>query len=509
MIARKMSFSLLFKFVEQGMGYISLFFVARYMGPKALGMLAFGLSYIALFQPFGDMGYGTAHTKRVSEGKDLGRCNGTYFTIRITLLSVMTLVVLGSVFFSKFVLDKTFISKEHELVIYILLFHNFIAGIAAMLKVTYTARKEVAKVNISNIAGKFVTVSGKVIVALSGLGVVMLAGANLIGSIVILIVAIIFFRGYPLKKPSLEYFKNYTRFAIPVIFIGFLSKYAANIDKVMIQFFWSAADVGYYSAAKQITMIFSSITLSSAALIFPTISHYHSKNNFEAIRVLSDKAERYLSMILFPVIAFTIVFSKEICSLLLGSRFMVSAPMILIILICVVYINAISSNYASQIMGTDHIKLLAKLSVLTMGLNILLNVLFIPENILGVPLLGMGAAGAAAATLTAALIAGIIYRIFAFKITRAKTNPVLLFHLSAALIMVALLYLFKLFTPVIYWYHLIIFGILGTFVYLLTLVILKEFNKKELQYFLNILKPAELKNYALDEIKGGYKDSNE
>ncbi len=285
-----------------------------------------------------------------------------------------------------------------------------------------------------------------------------------------------------------------------------LTAWAVLALGMVIILIWSARDVGYYSAAKQITLIFSSITLTSTALIFPTISHYHTKHDFEAIRRLSDNAERYLSMILFPVVAFTLVFSREICLLLLGEKFVTVAPVILILLICVVYINAISSNYASQISGTDHIKLLARLSFFTLGLNILLNILFIPDKIWGIPLVGMGAIGAAAATLISASATGIVYRLFAFRITGARTNPVILFHLLAALLMTGGLYLLRSVVSPLDWYHLVFFGIIGTLFYFLILILLKEFDKKELRYFWNILNPAAMKNYALDEIKEGYRE---
>ncbi len=506
MIGRKMSFSLVINFTEQVLGYVSLFFVARFMGPEALGILAFGMAYIAMFQPFGDLGYGTAHTKRISEGKDLGTCNGIYFTIRMILLGVMMALVLGSIVVTKYIQKKPFVSPEHEIVLYILLGYYFLSGISTMIKATFSARKEVAKVNIANLAGKVVTVAGKVLVAVTGLGVIWLAGANVAGAIILLGLTIYFFKGYPVRKPNLEYFKSYTRFAIPVIFIGFVSKYAANIDKVMIQFFWSATDVGYYAAAKQITLIFSSVTLSSAALIFPTVSYYYAKGDIESIRQLSDRAERYLSMILFPVVAFSLVFSKQVCQLLLGNKFSAVAPVIFIILIFVVYVNAITSNYASQISGTDNIKLLAKLSIFTLGLNIILNFIFIPPRLLGIPLLGMGAIGASAATLVATVMAGIIYRFFAFRITRAKTNPVLLIHLLAAVVMAGCLFLLKNWIAVVFWYHLIVVGLLGVLIFFSVLFLFKEFSRNEFKYFLKILNPLELKNYAVKEIKEGYEE---
>ena len=49
-----------------------IFFVARYMGPEPLGLISFGTAYVTLFLIISNLGFDTAHVKRVSEGKDLG-----------------------------------------------------------------------------------------------------------------------------------------------------------------------------------------------------------------------------------------------------------------------------------------------------------------------------------------------------------------------------------------------------------------------------------------------------
>lgn len=372
--------------------------------------------------------------------------------------------------------------------------------------ITFSARKEVAKGNFALLIGKIVLVGGKVIVAVSGLSVIMLAGVSVLSAIVTLICYILFFKGYPIKKPNKEYFKSYLSFAIPVIFIGFVSKYSGNLDTIMIQFFWSTKDVGLYAVSKRLSLLFDSITKSSAALIFPTISNYHSKGNIEAIRDLSNRVEKYLSMLFFPMVAYVIVFSKPICFILLGPKFLHMAPEIFVILSIVMLIYAIGLPYSSQIAATNHIKMAAYLSVVNFGTNILLNLIFIPGEILGIKLLGMGAIGAAYATLISAIIASILYRFFAYKITKSKPNLVVFIHLFASSIMALCLYLASLSLSKILWYHLPFFVLIGGTVYVIILVALHEFNMKELRYFLDILNPAKLKNYARNEMKEGYRE---
>ena len=503
----KVTFSIFSKFLNQGIGYVALFFVARYMGPEPLGIVAFGMAYIALFQNFADLGFGDAHIKRVSEGRDLGICHGTLFTVKFFLNILLVGVVLSTIFFSKYILHHEFISKTHEQVIYVLLGYFVLGNFSIMIGTTFAARKEVVKGNISYTAGALGSSLFKIFVALTGLGAVYLAGANVINVLIIFLIHLYFLKGYPIKKPTKEYFKLYASFAFPIMFINFLSNYSENIDKVLIQAFWSSKDVGLYAAGKQITYLFSFLTSITSVLLFPTISAYYAKGDLNAIRNVSAKTERYLSLILLPIMAFMFVFSRPITLLLLGHKFEILTPQIITILTFAVYFEAITSNYISQITGTNHVRLAVKITIVLLSFNILLHLILIPDHFLGISLFGLGARGATYATLTSAIISGFVYRFFAFRITGAKTNKSILWHVLGGILMVLSMTVLSKFFPHFNWYYLIIFGLAGLVIYLGTLFILKELTLIDIHYFLNNLNPKHVGGYAIKEIKEGYNEN--
>jgi len=90
LIARKSLLVLINSVVGAVLGFISLYFVAHYMGETVLGIIGFSLSFIGLFSFITNLGYDSAHVKRVSEGKDLGTCLGTYFSIKLVLIAIMS-----------------------------------------------------------------------------------------------------------------------------------------------------------------------------------------------------------------------------------------------------------------------------------------------------------------------------------------------------------------------------------------------------------------------------------
>ncbi|UCG30878.1 MAG: flippase [candidate division WOR-3 bacterium] len=506
MIARKVSLAFFSNVGTTGLGYISLFFVARYMGPEALGIIAFALAYVGIFRSFSDLGFGSAHVKRVSEGKDFGVCNGTYFSAKMLLTLSMSVIVLATVLIPKAFGHSSFVSREHELVLYVMLLSTIIGNASMMINITFGARKETAKQSIPLIVGKVVEVSGKVIVAVVGLGVVMLAGASLISAVVILFCFIYLFRGYPVAKPTKEYLKSYAKFALPVVVIAFLTDITHNMDKVMIQFFWTTSDVGFYSAAQQISFALSYITIASTTLIFPTISAYHSQNKVGSIRSLSNRAERYLSMVFSPALIFILILARPICTVLLGAGFAQSAPL-LVILVAVVFVNGTTAPYTQQIGGTNHIFLAAKISVVIFVLDAILNVIFIPREFMGLRLLGMGGIGAAVSTLISISVGAVLFRFYAYKITGSKPNPRVLRQITAAAIMGVFLFSFSRFVSNINLLHLVAAGISGVVLYTLSLVVLGEFDRKDASFFFKILNPLEMKRYASAEISREYADT--
>ena len=73
--------------------------VARVVGPQVLGIVAYAVAFVGLFASLSDLGFGSAHVKRVSEGWDVGQCMGMMWLAKAVALATMTVtVVLALVF---------------------------------------------------------------------------------------------------------------------------------------------------------------------------------------------------------------------------------------------------------------------------------------------------------------------------------------------------------------------------------------------------------------------------
>jgi O-antigen/teichoic acid export membrane protein len=141
--------------------------------------------------------------------------------------------------------------------------------------------------------------------------------------------------------------------------------------------------------------------------------------------------------------------------------------------------------------------------------NIFLNLILIPRDIQmlgGIRLVGLGARGAAIATVVSYFISLVYTRYKYYKMFKEKGNPRVIKHAIAALVMTAiiyyLLYGLEMISSITRWYVLLFFGFLGLGIYLTILVILKEFTKDDLVYYLDVLNIKKMLKYIKDEIKG-------
>jgi len=506
MIARKSALIIGTELLNGALGYVSLFFITRYIGPSSYGTVAFAIGFVSLFLVLENMGYHHSHVKKISEGKDLGICNGTFLLSKIGLTVLLATVVLASIFLWKNVLGRGFETPEHEIAIYIMLGYYIIRSLSYFFQVTFRAKREIAKKQIPLFLETLVRVVATIYVAMAGYGALALAFTYIVGDVALFLSGLYLFKGNPIKKPSKQYFKEYTHFALPLILVVISATIINNIDKVFIQLFWSASDVGYYFAGFKLSHFINMFTVALITLLFPTYSKLHANKNIKRIVKLTYQSERHISLIVFPMV-FGIAILAEPATFILLSGWTPSIP-ILQILPFYALLAGLEAPYQSQFLGTNRPKLTRNRVLIMVIANIILNLILVPEDIqsLGLKLMGLGARGAAIATVISFGIGLFYSRYYAWKITGVKGNWRVLLHAIAASIMVLFLYIllyqFNYISNIIRWYHLLGVSFLGLGIYIGVLYLLKEFTRDDFKFYLDALNIKKMFVYIWDEIRG-------
>lgn len=532
MNARKSILVTGFQIIIAILGWVGLVILAKYWGgyaPEALGVIGYALAFVGLFGALADVGFSQAHVKRVSEGKDLGRCIGTFTLIKSLLIILMVFVVLIVLFITRNFLGME-LSDTTDFVILAFVIYYVFGFLIQIPTATFQGLGEMAKREITAITESLVRVLLRVLIVLAGVAVVgkvvieapivwpsflkpiqeaisyhpvdSLAVAFVIGSVFTFVVGIWFLRKYPVKKPTKEMMKSYFIFAIPISLVSVSTLITKSVDKVMIGYFWSAIEVGYYFTVQQIAQVIIILSSSVAVVLFPSLSKSHSLNNYKAIEKTVFQSVRYISMVVVPIIVVIIIFSKEIIIVMLDTAF-IPGSNTLVILSLFALVTGLMVPYTCLITGIDKPKIVAKIGVLMCISNVILNLLFIPDSGLLSLFKIYGSTGAAVASFLSVFI-GFLYSVLVVKkLTNVKVfnlhTPI---HITAGAITGGIIYYVGSFVSTMYWYHLIMISFICVLVYGGLLIALKEFNRNDLNFFLETLSVRKMLVYVKEEVRG-------
>lgn len=502
MIARKTILSTTVKILNAALGYVGLFFITKYMEPGDYGIFAFALGFVTLFTVFTKLGFEKTHVKKFSEKKKQEEKLGSFIVIKTILTTLSVFLLIGSLLVWKHILGRGFETNEHELAVYIMIIFLVITSLKSIFTKTFIAKKEMAKRGIPRVLNNVIRVSFLIYVALAGYGAIALTITYIIGEIVALCLDGYFFKGNTVKKPSKKDLTEYVKFARPLVIVSISMIIMTNVDKVLIQLFWNAADVGYYFSSYRLTNFIAFAAKSLGLLLLPTYSYLHTKKDLQGIQQLTYKSERYLSMLIFPMIFGIVTLAKPATEILLN-RWMPVIPILSIMAFYPLFL-ALEKPYQTQFIGSNKPKLARNRVLLMVIINIILNIILIPKDIssIGFNGVGLGAKGAAIATVIAYAIGLLYSRIKAYQLTGVKGNWKIVLHAISASIMAGILFAIMHYNLFIVqrWYHLIASSAFGLAIYLFILWLMREFTKEDFYFLIDMLNIKKMLIYIKDEI---------
>ncbi|MCK5039272.1 MAG: oligosaccharide flippase family protein, partial [Thermoplasmata archaeon] len=407
-IGRKVTWIFFIKIVLTITSWIGTMFVARFMGVEVFGMIGFAVGLCALFLHT-DFGFSLAHNKRVSEGKDVDECIGAYIRIKLVITSLLVFLLLFGLFIWEKVLGYGYQDPVIRSIVYIILIYYVLFALSQIPIQTFGGLRQSAKQQMPEFIGTFARMPIMVVVALTSLGVVALALSYVVTGIVMISLGFIMMRKFKSKKPSKKLLRSYITFATPLSIYIFFSTISLHLDKVVIQLFWDFNEVGTFFGMQKIIMVIILVTSSLGPILFPSISHLHSKKAMRSIRHLVRRAERYLSMLVTPIVIMCIVLATPIIHILLGDEFLGGTEVLAWLSIYALMIS-LNSPHMHLLNGCGRSNLSAKVGLSIAFINITLLFLFVPRDLLGYELFGLGSVGAAMASTISVVVGFILAR---------------------------------------------------------------------------------------------------
>ena len=363
-----------------------IIYAARILGAAEYGVFSYVLSLAGFFTIFADLGVSPLLTREIAGRPDK---RATYFASAFWLKNILLAITAVLIIFAapKFSNIEAAVALL-PFVALLVLFDNFRDFTFAYFRGIEKMEREAILTVIMNTA---IAVAGFII-----LRFYQTAGALLfsyIASVAILsVVAFYFVKNFIkgiFKNFDKEIFKQFFHDCWPLAFSGLFGIFMLNIDIVMLGWWRTAEEIGYYSASQRIVQILYTLPAILASAIFPAAARFIKQNETEKARGLSEKSMTFLYLIAIPLTIGGIILGVPIIKFVFGEEYLPASAsfQILIATLLIHFPGAILGNL---IMAHNQQKRLVKYVAIGSASNIVFNVLLIPP---------FGIVGSAIATL--------------------------------------------------------------------------------------------------------------
>lgn len=399
--AQKVLLSFVGQVAGYGLSLLALSVLTRRLGPGPIGIVAYVMSFLGLFQPLLGLGMDSAHVKRVSEGRDFGLAISTFAAVKVVLVGVYLAVIIAAGYITGFL--RNVHGGQSALLFTTLAAYTIVSsGIAAVPVETFRGRRETAKEVAVALLGRIVYAATAVMAASVSATATSLAIAYLVGSLASCAAGWHLLRPLQWSKPSRAMVHDYLSFGLPMVVAVAAGAVIVNVDQLMIGAFLTPADVAHYEVPRRLSVAFEFLSAAIMALLFPTVSAHASRGHTEALRDTLDRTLKYIHLVYLPLTALLLAFARAITVLLFGPAFIPAVPVLQTIVVFSL-LQGLSRPASALVLGSGDSRVYAALSSLNVVVDVVLNLMFIPASFFGIRTLGLGPMGAALSSVLVSL----------------------------------------------------------------------------------------------------------
>lgn len=384
--------------------------VVRYLGPENYGVLSYSLAFAGIFSFIAGLGVDNILNRELvkfPEKRD--ELMGTAFRLKL----IGGFIALGITVASVFIINPS------NLIKFLVIIYSFTFIFQSLNVIsTFFQSKVEAKKNVrAQVLSSSLTSILKIVIILSGLGVIWIMIAYTIDSLFIVIIFVLSYRKYKLEMSNWKFNKKLAQQILSssylLMFTSASTLLYMKIDQVIIRELLDERAVGLYSAAIKLSEIWYFIPGVICVSLFPAI--INSKKTSQESYYGRLKKLFILIFALSVIIAIIVSsLAGPIIYLLFGEDYLESVSVLRIYSWSIIgfFLGIVSSYY---LLAENYIKIYFFSSFFVAILNIILNILLIPK---------FGINGAAIATLISYsfLISGLLF----FKRTRKEMSLVFL-----------------------------------------------------------------------------------
>jgi len=373
-------------------------FVARVLGPAAVGSLSFSLGLSGLAMAVLVPGFAQAHMKRVAEGVDPGVCASTYALVKVLLYLPLFLLIVLAPGSRRFLFE----TETLETVFVLLFAGRVLSSFSEIFTLILVARERVIQQSTVLLTARGVRLLATLLVLVWAPEITLIAATFLLEGLVELVgamLAVRFWLGIRLRRPSIAALRSYWEYARPLLVSVPFGMFQDSIDRVVVKQWAGLTVAGYYHVARGFWELLGALNAYPAMLLFTRMSALFAVRSPERDREARALFYSAMDKLLFVATPLGVVIwlaADPIIAVFFGTAFLPAADAVHVFVLANL-VATVTNNYTQVLYAVEaHGRLVPVVPPRAALYFALLMVLVPAEPLAGwIPTLGLGAAGAA------------------------------------------------------------------------------------------------------------------
>ncbi|MCA1960378.1 MAG: flippase [Desulfomonile sp.] len=347
--------------------------ISRYLGADGLGEYSLVLAYAGIFQTLASLGLVSLIVREVARKRDevhVFLLNSTVFGIVSSLIALIAMI--GLVYAMGYE-RRVFVASV------VMAFSLLPSTPIWYMDGVFRAFEKSHYVAITYLAENILRVAACMVLVVLGYGIVPIFVVSVAVRVFALALMALFYWKV-LGRPRWEFRPDIWRLLLtqsPVFLnIVIFSTIHLNIDQIMLSKLKDVHSVGIYSAAMRLLTMCVALPLAFSNAVLPFFTREYVQGA-QQLQSFVANACRHLFLGTFPVVVGTVVLADHIITLIYGSGFAASVPVLRVLIIALVPFGMVFT-LAQVLIATDNQKVDMTINMVSAGINVALNFVLIP-----------------------------------------------------------------------------------------------------------------------------------
>lgn len=356
------------------MGLVYSMYTARYLGPERYGTIAFALAFTSIFGVVTDLGINTLTIREVARNKNSAT------TFLGNLLLIKSILVIITVAFIVVAVNLTGHDWIEIDVTYLISISIILSAFNGAFNSLFQAFERIEYVSIGSVLSNISMLLGAGYAISQGFGVIGFACIYIFSSILGLAYTLFVANRLHLthalqidREMIWPMMKEALPFGITAL-SGMIYTYA---DSIMLSSLKGNEVVGWYNAPYRLMLMMLFIPNVINVVIFPVMSRYFTSSP-SFLKLIYTKYLKFMLILSLPLGMGTTLIADKIILFVFGVGFE-NSIVALKIIIWTIVLTFIGAAFARLLESVNQQRIITKISMVCMVVNVLLNILLIPK----------------------------------------------------------------------------------------------------------------------------------